>query len=301
MSLRALALDWSLDGSVGIAFLVVCVAAGGVYASAAAIGSRRDRRHRRWPWRRTACFCGGLAVLVIDLYAGIGTQADLRLSTHMLEHMVMWLVVAPLLAAGAPIRLAFFVLGRGGRRRLAGWLHSRPLAWLTSPVGSVTLFSAVLLATHVPAVYGLALGNDTAHEAEHALYLAAALLMWAPLLGVDPLPRRLSARGRTACLATCMVPMLLGGVAGDRAPRRVSPLCGGTRIGGAARPAPGGHDHVGGRAARVCRPGAAQTYELTSASLTGGVCVVSTVGADNDVIRGLAVALELPETSAASA
>ena len=211
MSLRALALDWSLDGSVGIAFLVVCVAAGGVYASAAAIGSRRDRRHRRWPWRRTACFCAGLAVLVIDLYSGIGTQADVRLSTHMIEHMVMWLVVAPLLAAGAPIRLAFFVLGRGGRRRLAGWLHSRPLAWLTSPVGSVTLFSAVLLLTHVPAVYGLALGNDTAHEGEHALYLAAALLMWAPLLGVDPLPRRLSARGQTACLATCMVPMLLVG------------------------------------------------------------------------------------------
>ncbi len=211
MSLRALALDWSLDGPVGIAFLVVCIAAGGVYASAAAIGSRRDRRHRRWPWRRTACFCGGLAVLVIDLYSGIGTQADVRLSTHMIEHMVMWLAVAPLLAAGGPIRLAFFVLGRGGRRRLAGWLHARPLAWLTGPVGSVTLFSAVLLGTHVPAVYGLALGNDTAHEAEHALYLAAALLMWAPLLGVDPLPRRQSPRGQAACLATCMVPMLLVG------------------------------------------------------------------------------------------
>ena len=77
-------------------------------------------------------------MLVIDLYSGIGTQADVRLSTHMIEHMFLWLVVAPLLAAGAPIRLAFFVLGRRGRRRLAGWLHSRPLAWLTSPVGSVT-------------------------------------------------------------------------------------------------------------------------------------------------------------------
>ncbi|MFZ1993675.1 MAG: cytochrome c oxidase assembly protein, partial [Solirubrobacteraceae bacterium] len=96
-------------------------------------------------------------------------------------------------------------------RRLAGWLHSRPLAWLTSPVGSVTFFSTVLLVTHVPAVYGLALVNDTAHEAEHALYLVAALLMWAPLLGVDPLPRRVSARGQAACLAACMVPMLLVG------------------------------------------------------------------------------------------
>jgi cytochrome c oxidase assembly factor CtaG len=129
----------------------------------------------------------------------------------MVEHMVMWLVAAPLLAAGAPIRLAFFALGRGGRRRLARWLHSRPVARLAGPIGSVTLFSVVLLVTHVPAVYGLALRNDTAHEAEHALYLFAALLMWAPLLGVDPLPHRLTPRARLACLATCMAPMLLVG------------------------------------------------------------------------------------------
>jgi putative membrane protein len=221
MSPRGLALDWSLDGSVGIAFLVLCVAAGGVYASAAAIGSRRDRRHRRWPGHRTACFMTGLAVLVVDLYSGIGTQADVRLSVHMVEHMVMWVVVAPLLAAGAPIRLALFALGRNGRRRLAGWLHSAPLVTLTSPVGSVTLFSVVVLGTHVPAVYGLALRNDTVHEAEHALYLTSALLMWAPMLGVDPLPRRLSARGQMACLAACMAPMLLVGAWLGLAPHAV--------------------------------------------------------------------------------
>ncbi|HXD63072.1 MAG TPA: cytochrome c oxidase assembly protein [Solirubrobacteraceae bacterium] len=221
MSLRALALDWSLDGSVGIAFLVLCVAAGGVYASAAAIGSRRDRRRRRWPPRRTACFIGGLALLVVDLYSGIGTEADTRLSVHMIEHMVMWLAVAPLLAAGAPIRLAFFALGRGGRRTLAGWLHSRPLVWLTSPVGSVGVFSAVLLVSHVPPVYGLALTNDTVHEAEHAAYLAAALLMWAPLLGVDPLPHRPGRRVQATCLAACMAPMLLVGAWLGLAPHAV--------------------------------------------------------------------------------
>jgi putative membrane protein len=221
MSLRALALDWSLDGSVGIAFLILTVAAGGVYAGAAAIGSRRDRRHRRWPRRRTACFVTGLALLVVDLYSGIGTQADVRLSAHMLEHMIMWLAVAPLLAAGAPIRLAFFALSRGGRRRLAGWLRSRPLAALTGPVGCVGLFSAVVLVTHVPAVYGLALRNDTIHEAEHALYLASALLMWAPLLGVDPLPHRPGARVQATCLAACMVPMLLVGAWLGLAPHAV--------------------------------------------------------------------------------
>ena len=209
MSLRTLALDWSLDGPVGAAFLVLVAGVAAAYLGAAAYGSRRDRRRRAWPRRRSACFIAGLALLVIDLYSGIGTQADVRLSAHMVEHMVMWVLVAPLLAAGAPVRLAFFALPRPGRRVLAGWLHSRPVDLLTRPLGSVALFSAVLLTTHIPAVYGLTLQNDYVHEAEHGLYLLTALIMWAPLLGVDPLPHRPGPRAQAACMAGCMVPMAL--------------------------------------------------------------------------------------------
>ncbi len=136
----------------------------------------------------------------------------------------------------------------------------------------MTVFSAVLLVTHVPAVYGLALTNDTVHEAEHAAYLATALLMWAPLLGVDPLPHRVGPRGQAACLTACMAPMLLVGAWLGLEPHAVyhhyvaarsdPPRC-------AARPAARRHDHVGGWAAGVRRPGPGQTYELASASLTG--------------------------------
>jgi putative membrane protein len=209
VSLRPLALDWTVDGPVGAAFLVLVAGVAATYLAAAAHGDRHDRRGRTWPQRRTACFLAGLALLVIDLYSGIGTTADVRLSVHMVEHMVLWVVVAPLLAAGAPVRLAFYALPRGGRRTLARWLHSRAVERLTRPVGTVLLFSAVILISHVPAVYGLALGNDYAHEAEHGLYLFAAVLMWAPLLGVDPLPHRPGPRTQLACMLACMVPMLL--------------------------------------------------------------------------------------------
>jgi len=209
MSLRAFALDWKLDGPTGVLFLALVVAVGALYLGAAAEGRRRDRRRRPWPRSRTACFLSGLTVLVLDLYSGIGSQADTWLSVHMVEHMVMWVVVAPLLAAGAPVRLALYSLPRGGRCRLGRWLRSRPLASATGPIGSVTVFCAVLVVTHVPAVYGLALSNDYVHEAQHALYLLAALLVWAPLVGADPLPHRPSPRGQLGCVAACMVPMVL--------------------------------------------------------------------------------------------
>lgn len=209
MSLRALALNWSADGSLGLTFAVVVAALGCAYVFAAQIGTSRDRRQRPWPRGRTFCFLGGLAVLLIDLHSGIGTEADTRLSAHMIEHTLMWVVVAPLLAAGAPLRLAFFALPRAQRRTLANWLHSRPASVLTGPVTSVSLFSGVLLISHLPAVYGLALRDDYVHEAIHAVYLLTALLVWAPLVGADPLPHRPGPRGQLACIAACMVPMAL--------------------------------------------------------------------------------------------
>jgi putative membrane protein len=209
MSLRALALDWSLDGPMGLAFGWLLAAAGFVYLLAAKIGTTRDRRRRPWPRGRTVCFLAGLVVLTVDLYSGIGTEADTRLSVHMTEHMVMWVVVAPLLAAGAPLRLALFALPRAKRRALARWLHARPVSALTGPVGSVWLFTAVLVISHLPGVYGLPFRNDYAHELEHGLYLLTALLVWAPLLGADPLPHRPGPRGQLACMVACMVPMVL--------------------------------------------------------------------------------------------
>jgi cytochrome c oxidase assembly factor CtaG len=191
---------------------LLAAASGLVYLLAAEIGHRRDRRGRRWPLARTACFIGGLVVLIVDLDSGIGTLADDHLAAHMIEHMVIWLIVAPLLVAGGPIRLTLFACRRDGRRRLARWLHSRPVALLTSPLGSVGCFSIVLLVTHIPAVYDLTLSSEWVHISEHALYLFSSVLIWAPLLGVDPLPGRAGPRGQALCMAACMVPMAIIGV-----------------------------------------------------------------------------------------
>jgi putative membrane protein len=199
--------EWGLDGTLGLLFSGLTVAVGVVYLLAAEIGRRRDRRGRHWPLARTACFLGGLAVLLLAVDSGIGAEADDYLSAHMVEHMLIWLAAAPLLVAGAPVRLALFALGRPGRRRLSAALHSRPVGALTGPVLSTVLFSTVVVAGQIPAAYALTLENGLAHIAEHALYLLTACLVWAPLIGADPLPHRLRASGRCLCVLACMVPM----------------------------------------------------------------------------------------------
>jgi putative membrane protein len=200
--------EWELDGTIGLVFSLATVAIGAVYLAAAELGRRRDRRSRRWPLGRTACFLGGLVVLLVALDSGIGAAADEHLSAHTVEHMLIWLAVAPLLVAGAPIRLALFALGPVGRRRLARALHSGTVRTLTGPVVSTSLFATVILATSIPAVFDLTLENDYVHVGEHALYLLTATLIWAPLIGADPLPHRTGVSGRCRCVVACMVPMI---------------------------------------------------------------------------------------------
>lgn len=199
--------DWELDGTLGLLFSALTVAVGVLYVVAAEVGRRRDRRGRCWPLGRTACFLGGLALLLVAVDSGIGAEADDRLSAHMVEHMLIWLAAAPLLVAGAPVRLALFALGRRGRRRLSAGLHSRPVVALTGPTLSTVLFSTVVVISHIPAVYDLTVEDDLVHITEHALYLLTAVLVWAPLIGADPLPHRVGRAGRCWCVVACMVPM----------------------------------------------------------------------------------------------
>ena len=77
----------------------------------------------------------------------------------------------------------------------------------TGPVFSTLAFAIVVVATMIPAVFDLALEDELAHVCEHALYLLTAVLVWAPLIGADPLPHRLGPGGRCWCVAACMAPM----------------------------------------------------------------------------------------------
>jgi putative membrane protein len=158
-----------------------------------------------WPARRTAAFLAGCAALGVALALG-----DARLSAHMAEHLVLTMVAPPLLLAGAPVRLALRTLPPGGARRRAGRaLHA--LRFLAAPPVAFSLFAATILATHLTPFFDAAVRHSGLHLLEHTLYLTTALLFWAPIVGVDPLPR-LGWLGRTLMLLGSMPVMSFVGV-----------------------------------------------------------------------------------------
>ena len=159
-------------------------------------------RHPRWPPHRTLAGLAGLAAL---LMAGLlGARADERLSVHVVEHLLIGMVAAPLLVAAAPVRLALGAGGSGLRAGLARALHTPAARALARPLVGLTLFSAIMLLAHLPAAQTLTQRSPVAHAAEHVLLLWASIALWVPLVGVDPLPRRTGMAGRLATLVAAM-------------------------------------------------------------------------------------------------
>ena len=178
-------------------------------------GVTRVRRRASWPWRRTASFLAGLLVVLVALESGIDAYDDRLLSVHMVQHMLLLLVAPGLLLAGQPL-LLLVRASPAGRRASAGRRLVR-IGRRIHPLGCLAFLWVAILGTHLPAFYDLTLRDQAVHDTEHAVYLLAGLLVWWPLLDVDPaVGRRLSGFGRLAFAVAAMPPMALVGAYLDR-------------------------------------------------------------------------------------
>jgi cytochrome c oxidase assembly factor CtaG len=195
-----------LLGSWGIEPLLAAalIAAGLLYMLGVA------RITRRWPVWRGCAFMAGLFVLALSLMSGIDSYADLLLSVHMGQHMLLALVAPTLLLLGAPVRLALGCRSRA-RGSLVGVLASRPVHLLSKPAVGLAAFAAVVLTTHLTGLYELALRSASVHALEHAGYFWAGLLLLAPLIAADPLPHPPTPLARFCWLLGAMAAMAIPG------------------------------------------------------------------------------------------
>jgi len=179
-------LDWRFDPlAVG---LIVATAAAWIWAVRRVARRHPTNPHPAW---RSWFFGAGLLAIALALLSPIEAYEGQLFSIHMVQHMLLELVAAPLLLAAAPITLSLRASSPRVRRGLLVILHSQVVKLISFPVIAWLLFAAVNWGWHFSTLYDEALENTLLHHLQHATFLAAALLFWWPAIGADPSPWRL--------------------------------------------------------------------------------------------------------------
>jgi cytochrome c oxidase assembly factor CtaG len=190
--------EWSLDPAViTIVLLAVLYALG----SSRTVTPARAVRAQRV---RDCAFYAGVAVLVLALASPIDAYSDKLFWVHMVQHVLLMLVAAPLFVLARPWVRLWRALPLGLRRPLArGLVQGGPAAPLRgaaraagSPAGALTLFTVVLLGWHVPVMFEATLESEAIHIIEHLLFFAVAVLFFKHLIPSAPLRAPLTDAGR---------------------------------------------------------------------------------------------------------
>jgi putative copper resistance protein D len=159
----------------------------------------------RVPGWRTAAWLAGIGAILVALVSAIDVYADDLLTVHMVQHLLLTMVAPPLLALGAPVTLVMRSVRPVTRRRLLlPILHSRLVRLAASPFVAWPIFTAVMWFAHFSPIYEAALEQPAIHVAEHAIFLGAGVLFWWPVVGADPIPRRMGHGARFAYLVLQM-------------------------------------------------------------------------------------------------
>jgi putative membrane protein len=164
---------WNLDPAL-LAGLVLAAAA-----------YRRGRAGHRCEGEtlRASCFAGGLLVVAIALISPLDALSGALASAHMVQHVLLLLVAAPLLALSAPSS----TLVRGSpalvRRTVARWrkrlrLTRQNLRALRHPATAWLLHVGTLWFWHAAVPYDAAIQSKLVHVLEHSSFLFTGMLFW---------------------------------------------------------------------------------------------------------------------------
>jgi putative membrane protein len=161
---------------------LLVIALGAAYAITVVRVGPRHVAPGRGPVTRLQAICFSLGVAAVWLASDWPVHdiaEKLNYSMHMVQHLLLSMVAAPLLVLGTPAWMLRSIL------RPPSALF-RTVRFLARFLPALLVFNVVLVLTHWPAIVDASLHNHGLHFLVHALIFVTALLIWMPVL--SPLP-----------------------------------------------------------------------------------------------------------------
>jgi cytochrome c oxidase assembly factor CtaG len=157
-------------------------------------GVKRVNAHQpRHPWSggKTAAFIGGLAATSVAIFSFIGVYDGELFWDHMVQHLLLIMVAAPLFALASPLDLAWRASSGTAHIAVTEVLRSRVAKVLGHPGVAFVLYAVMIPLTHLTVWYNYTLQHESVHNAEHLVFLGVGYLFWRQIFGSDPNAYRL--------------------------------------------------------------------------------------------------------------
>jgi PQQ-dependent catabolism-associated beta-propeller protein len=162
---------------VGLLLLFACWYAAGLWRVWQASSAGRSQH-----LKQAALFGSGWAVIAASLLSPLHALGGRSFTAHMIEHELLMLLAAPLIAWSRPLGILLWIFPRGGRQALGRVGHRRWFShgWqaLSSPLGASIVQAIALWLWHAPAFFNRALVSEGWHAAQHISLVFSALLFW---------------------------------------------------------------------------------------------------------------------------
>ncbi len=133
---------------------------------------------------RVIAFVSSQAVILFAFYSPLSEISTTLFSAHMLQHVLLILVAAPLFAYSSPFRLLLFALPHRPRQAINAWcVNASRLHWVsalrTKSWIAWAVFAGMLWVWHLPSLYQLAVESSAVHALEHfGLFGSSAFFWW---------------------------------------------------------------------------------------------------------------------------
>ena len=170
---------WTVEPSISIPLLLSIL----IYVWGMSNAWRRAGRGRGITSRQWISFVCAILILVLTLMSPLDVLSDNLFSAHMVQHLILTLVAAPLLVISDFQLALLWALPRRRAQVLgAGFNQSQSLSggWrvLSNPVFVWIVFTLAMWLWHAPMLYQAALHDEIIHMLEHLTFLITGALFW---------------------------------------------------------------------------------------------------------------------------
>jgi putative copper resistance protein D len=178
---------WGNLGATAIAFTPSVLIGGvtGLYLWAVWRVGRADPENP-WSARRTAAFVGAMVLVFFAIELVLGVYDDTLFYDHMIQHLLLIMLAAPLIAMGAPTELLVRSTTGGTHRVVTRVLDSTAAEVVGHPITGFVLYTVFIPVAHLTSLYNFTLTNDLAHDNEHLAFLVVGYLFWRPVVAIEP-------------------------------------------------------------------------------------------------------------------